>query len=485
MGDKNTTEAPTVESVSKQLGEISEGLSTMKSWVDAKKAEKAAEDELKQKGLVAGGHHQAPMGYPTAGPSYNSIEQKALRNFGCKNVAELVQVNTGDSRFQHVPQEQKQMILALKEDVDVSRFMQQIFHDQPRDKSTEDRDIMGNVKGVLDGNYFAKNVLSPKVKAYGTGTATEGAELLNTVTSSMYIPEHELDMVVANAFKSIPMPSKDFKIPFGSGKGISKIQAESTTIAATNENTGEIVFSADRKLTDFTKLPEELNEDSAPNFLMIQRGESVMAAHRAIEQAILDGHHTTNVGDAAQDSDITGIDGRYAWDGLRRKALVNSATVDFLNAAATTPKLRDMRTLMGNHGGNPKDLLFVAPIKVWNQMKNLDEVTQHRLWGPNSSIRTGRMDDFDGIDVVISDYLRSDLNASGVYDAVTTDRSVVHLVKASRFMLGVRRAIKVRAVPNPVPPNDEWLLVSWFRGDFAGLPQSASEVSSVVGINIA
>lgn len=483
MGDNK--QAPTVESLSKQVEELSEGIKSMQTLIQAKKDEKAKEDDLQQKGILAAMAGGAPVHYPVAGIRHDSIEQKALRNFGCANVAELVQVNTSHPNFSYVPDEQKQMVTALKADLDVSRFMQQIFHNQPRDRSTEEKDINGNVKGLLDGNYYGKNVLAPKVKAYGTGTATEGAELLNTVTSSMFIEEFELEFVVANAFQTIQMPSKDFNLPFEDGLGISQVQGEGATIASTNENTGDINFSADRKLTKFVKLPEELNEDSAPNFLAIKRMGAVKSAHRAIEQAILGGHHTANVGDAAQDSDITGIDGRYVWDGLRRKALVNSATVDFGNAAITTPNARALRTLMLNQGANPKDLLYIAGIKGWNQMKNLDETTQHRLWGPNSTIRTGRLDDFDGVDLVVSDYVRADLNASGVYDGVTTDRTALYLVKASRFMLGIRRPIKTRAVPNPVPPNDEWMIVSWFRGDFQGLPQSATEVSVVLGINIA
>jgi hypothetical protein len=37
---------------------------------------------------------------------------------------------------------------------------------------------------------------------------------------------------------------------------------------------------------------------------------------------------------------------------------------------------------------------------------------------------------------------------------------------------------------DPTPPGDRWLLASWWRGDFKGHTQSASETSVVLGRNV-
>jgi len=445
------------------------------------KAEAAiANYENQQAALIANGGFQT-----NAGSNGNSDEMRALRYFGCGSVKDLIQVNTAHEDFTHVPQELGHLVRQLKKDFDTSRMIQQVLHGETLDRGpVGDSDNFSNVKGILDGSYFAKHVLAPKLKAFST---TTNDDWVPTIVSSSYIEEFELDRQIAAQFRQVTMPSSPFDVPIQTDITVARKQAESCdpadNIAAASFGTGKITLEAE-KLVEYMCLPEELNEDSAPQILSLVRSEVVRAQGRAVETAILNG----DIAGTHQDSDVTAAaDARKSWDGLRKLALANSANgsvIDFLGAALTTAKLRDMRTAMGKFGVAERDLVWMVSSKAYHQMRALAEVTSVEKFGPMATILRGALSALDGVPIVITEYNRDDLNASGVYDGVTTDLSEVKLVNRSRFMSGVRRPIRVRAVMDPTPPGDRWLVASWWRGDFQGHAQSANEVSIAQGINV-
>lgn len=439
------------------------------------KAEAAAKKAEEDRAIML-----ASGGMKTAG-SHGSDEQRAMRYFGAKSVKDLLEVNTGHPKFKHVPDELKGLVRSLKEDFDISRLTQQIFRGEPRDSG----DVQAHVKGILDGSYFAREVLAPKLKAFGSTVVGAGDEWVPTMVSSQYIEEFELDRQVVDQFRSVNMPSSPFDVPVQKDVTVARKQPESCdpsdNLAAANFGTDKLTLEA-VKLVEHMCLPEELNEDSAPAILALVRQEVTAAQSRAWETAIINGDTTA----PHMDSDVTAAeDARKSWKGLRKLALANSATVGFAGAAVTTPKLRDMRTLMGKFGVSERNLVWILSSKIYQQFLNLDEVTTVEKFGPMATILRGSLAALDGIPIVISEFGRDDVNATGVYDGVTTNLSTALLVNRSRFMWGVRRAMRVKATMDPTPPGDRWLLASWWRGDFKGHAQSASEKSVVLGVNIA
>jgi len=438
------------------------------------KAEEAARKTEEEKAaLIAAGNR---------GGSYagNSDEQKALRYFGAKDVKDLLEVNTGAPKFKHVPDELKQLVKQLKEDFDISRMQQQIFQGEPRDQG----DTLAHVKGVLDGSYFAKNVLAPKLKAFGTGVVGGGAEWVPTMVSAQFLEEFELDRQVVDQFKGINMPSSPFDVPVQTDVTVARRQVESCStganVPAANFGTDKITLLA-QKLVEHMCLPEELNEDSAPQILSIVRGEVTAAQARAWETAIINGDNSG----VHMDNDVLGVvDARTAWKGLRKLALANSATVNFTAGAVTVANLRAMRTLMRKFGVSERNLVWLVSSKIYGQMLALPEVSTVDKFGPMATILRGSLAALDGIPIVISEYQRDDLNLNAVHAAPADALSNVLLVNRSRFFWGTRRPMRVRAVFDPLPPGDRWVLASWWRGDFKGFTQSASETSVVVGRNV-
>lgn len=423
----------------------------------------------------------------TTGANTNSDEQRALRFFGKSHPRDLMEVNVGEKKFSRVPDELKYLVLNFKKTVDVSRMISQMFNGDPVDfiGASEKKDRIGNCKGILN-THFGKEVLAPMIKAFGTGVSGGGQEWVPTAISSTYLEEFELRRVLESRFGSINMPTNPFKMPKISGVTKARKATEGQTgFTAGQFGTDDIEFSA-TKLEEFYVLPEELSEDSAPDFMAAGRDEVVRAQERAVESAILNGDNDgTHI-----DSDTQGFGADVAekiWNGLRKLALANSAngvTTSFGAATLTEALLRTLRASLGKFGSDVENLIWIAGPSVYTQFLALPSVVTIDKMGPMATVLKGALAAYQGIPILNSEWMREDLNATGVYDGITTNKAGLVLVRADRFMIGNRRPIKVKLMED-LPGNDRWLLASYRRVDFKGHTQSATEKSVGYGYNIA
>lgn len=414
----------------------------------------------------------------------NSDERACMAYFGVNHVSKLLHVNTGDPMYSQVPPHLKAQVLELKRSVDISRMLQQRFHGEPTDRYDEKTGkVLTSVKGVMDGTYYARNVLAPKLKAFDT---TADADWVPTAVASQFFEEFELDRQVLQQFQSITMPTNPYDFPVQDSVTEARIQGENATITDVKFSTGKLTFDA-TKLAEFYILSSEIDEDSAPPILNLARREVAEAQMRAYEQAIINGDSDGT----HQDTDTDGGAAELAaksMDGLRKLGLANSAngsTVDFAAAAVTLAKLRECREAMGKFGVSERDLVWLVSSKVYNQMLALPEVTTVEKFGPMATVLRGALAALDGIPIIISEFQRDDVDATGVNSGGPNTFSTLQLVNRRRFYWGVRRPLRTRVTFHPVPPNDQWLMASWSRVDFQGHVQDAGEVSCVVGINIA
>jgi len=105
-------------------------------------------------------------------------------------------------------------------------------------------------------------------------------------------------------------------------------------------------------------------------------------------------------------------------------------------------------------------------------------------YGPMATINTGVLGTILGIKIVVSQYMRDDISAAGVYDGTASQYTGLLLVNKSRFFVGQRRPIVVKAQAD-LPAQDRFLLASYQRKTFVAMPQSATERSVVYGIKAA
>ncbi len=464
----------TMQETLARMQELNERVST---------AEKKAADAESHK--IANIGRGAPAGsHPVVGG--DSDEQKAMRAFGCSNVKQLMEVNTGHPRFNAVPDYYKHMVRQLKTTVDTARWVSQCFHGAPQDHigTTEAQDNVARIKGLTD-TYFGRNELAPRLKAFSSTGAGTGDEWVPTLMASSYIEEYQLPHVLEGRFETIQMPSNPYDLPKQSGLTKARIIAENAAITDTTFTTAKITFTA-TKLGEYHILPEEMTEDSAPDIMAAARDHVVLAQIRAVESAILNGDNDGTHIDSDTQAGAADL-AEKIWKGLRRQALANSAngsTTDFSNAAVTAANLRTQRARMKLHGSNPADLLWIVGPVVYTQLLAIPEVATIEKFGPMATILKGALAAYQGIPIVNSEHMRENLNASGVYDGVTTNRAGILLVNLRRWYVGQRRPIKVKAMAD-LPSYDRFLLASYQRKDFQGHAQGASEISVSYGYNIA
>jgi len=419
-----------------------------------------------------------------------SDEQRLLRTFHCRNLPELLQVNSCAGKFRHVNEGDKAAVLELKKTFDIARWTRQMFHGEARDPEFKDDVAQGPaVRGILDSR-FAKDVrLKELCRAFSSTGAGDGDEWVPTIVSSTYVEEYELERKLAALIKELPAPSSPWDLSVQTDKTRARLIAENTNMTDVNFGTDKITFTA-RKLGEYFIIPEELNEDSAPAILELGRAEIVSSQIRAIEDALVNGDTTGT----HMDSDVTAAsDNRKAWMGLRKLALAASSTIDFAGAAMTDPLTRDMRKLAGKYGINPKQCGWVVGPAAYQQMQALDAFSTLEKFGPQATNISGALGMAYGIPVIVSEFVREDLNDSGVYDGVTTNRTVAHFANLTRFYIARRRPIKIRVVQDPNVEADRWKLASYQRLDFKGHKQAgtayasgstSTERSSILGIDI-
>ena len=123
----------------------------------------------------------------TIGHRSDSDEARATRYFGVSHPKQLLSINTADSRWAGVPGECKHLVRELKKSVDVGRFVAQIFHGEGLDKigATEAQDRVTAIKGILDTAY-GRDVLAPRLKAFGSTVSGAGDEWVPTAIASSY-----------------------------------------------------------------------------------------------------------------------------------------------------------------------------------------------------------------------------------------------------------------------------------------------------------
>jgi HK97 family phage major capsid protein len=439
---------------------------------------KALEDE--KAAAIASGKGWAPVSR-----SGMSDEQKAMRMFGVSHVKSLLTVNTAHPRYRRVPDEYKHMVVELKKNMDTARFIAQLFHGQPLDRigQTEEKDFIAHVKGIFDTPFGREIAL--QVKAFGSTVSGSGDEWVPTAMAASYIEEYEQERVLASRVRTIPMPTNPFELTVMKNVTKARKATENTSATAATFGTDKLTFSA-TKLVEYYEIPEELNEDSAPDFLAAGRDEVVKAQDRAEEAAMLNG-----------DDDGTHIDSdtqagaadlcEKIWKGWRRQAIANSAngaTVDASNALFSEAVGRTMRARMGKFGSNPGELLWIVGASVYTQLLALPSVITVDKFGPQATVLRGALAAYQGIPIVNAEYMREDLNATGVYDGLVTDRAGVLLVNTTRWYLGQRRPIRVKLMQD-LPKDDRWLLASYQRKDFKGHTQGAVEKSVIYGYNLA
>ena len=289
-------------------------------------------------------------------------------------------------------------------------------------------------------------------KAMDTAESTGGGSWIPTGFSSQLIEQYRLALMVANALPQIDMPTSPYEMPVQTNTPTSYFVAESTADDPSSGPTGDITTRKPtltaKKFFAHLQLSTELDEDSIIPMLPRIRASFAQSLADALEDCLING----DTASPHMDSDTTSATSRRkAFLGLRAIAVDQSYTTALTTFNADT--LTNMRFGMGKYGVNPKNLVMITGAKGYGRLLRLKDAAANPVvltidkFGPQATAVTGTLAKFDGIDILISEFMREDLNANGIYDATETDTGILMVFKPG-FLIGNRRKITLKTWEN-------------------------------------
>lgn len=326
---------------------------------------------------------------------------------------------------------------------------------------------------------FFESEYRPLVHAMDSTTTGEGDEFVPTELSANLIERVNLELRVLANLGVSPMPSQPFEIP-GRASARKRLGKADEQTADTGQTKVKKVTPGSRKVTLDAKkfageglVSKEAEEDAIIAILPFLEEELVDYLAADLEDTSING----DTAGTHQDSDTTDADDpRRNWEGLRQLTPA-AAKIDGAAAAAlTVAHLRGNRKSMGRFGVSPADLFHLLSIAGYIQLLSDTNVMTLDKYGAQATILTGELARVDGVPVIVSEYVRTDLNATGVHDGVTETRQQALTVHRRGFVRGLRRGVSVQVLRELYAESDQDAVIVTTRQAFSSRHEAAEPV---------
>jgi hypothetical protein len=327
--------------------------------------------------------------------------------------------------------------------------------------------------------------LDEVVKALDTQETNGGAEFVFTGMSTAVINQVRQALKVSSLLPSIPMPTNPYKVPVELNPATAYLIPENTAdtgqtaVPPSQPGTGAITFNA-KSIAALTRISKELNQDSIIPMIPFIQSNLMRGLANGLENALING----DVQSTHQDNDTTGSTNvAKSFNGLRRLAIANTWTVDV--STFTLAALRSMRAAMGQYGINPDELVILASNAAYIKMLGWEQVLTLDKYGQNATVLTGELLRVDGIPVIVSPYMRQNLDSTGVNSATGANntKTAILLVHRSAFALGRVQDVEIVQSDEPIPFRQKTVMAD-MRADFLPTQPVATEPTVVLGRNI-
>lgn len=324
------------------------------------------------------------------------------------------------------------------------------------------------------------------LRAMDTDTSNEGVDWIPTGIGSSLHERVRASGKVAPLFQRITLPTNPWKWPLEGADATAYRVAEptgdtATKVGASTPGTGAATFDAEifggRVL--FSK---SLEADSALAILPYVQRKLVQAFVDAEERAILDG----DADGTHQDSDTNSAgatDAAWAWDGLRKRALANSSASG--GSALTVALLAARRADMDHYGLNPAEMAFIVPISSYYALVTDSNVITVDKFGPQATILNGQLGSLYGVPIIVSEHVRTNLNASGIHDAITTTKTYALAVNRMEWVMGQRTPLALETDDSIYRETYQRVVVGFMRQDFQNVnARGTSEDDTSIVYNV-
>lgn len=325
------------------------------------------------------------------------------------------------------------------------------------------------------------------------GMKSDGVKALTPTTVANWIPRDlsaeiyrrmYLTSAIAQAFMAgeIAMPTDPFDYPLVKGTGdfyLDNAGGDGSNATPSDPDIGKFTLST-RTFRGLRQLTDNAEEDSIIALLPELERDLADSARRAYESALINGDTTST----HQDSDVTGPkDARKAWKGFRKLALEANLKLDMSTGGLNRANLTSLKKGLGKWGADTSNLLWIWGPMADATLGGLDEFALAYARGGPTTFGDGAPKPAPyGGQWAVSEAMREDLNASGVYDGSTTTKGSVLIVHRPSFVCGYRRQFKFELDRNA--RAGLWDIIASFRRAFQPVETPSSTIKTVqIGYN--
>ena len=345
------------------------------------------------------------------------------------------------------------------------------------DKSAEGFEIARSIPALADE---WKHIC----RALDVDTSAEGTEWVPTGIGTSVHERVRASGKVAPLFQRIDIPTNPWKLPIEGADATAYRVAEptgDTESKPTASTPGTVAATFDAEIFGARTLwSRSLDADSAIAIQPFVLRKLVQAFVNAEERAIFDG----DTDGTHQDSDTHSAgatDAAWAWDGLRKKAIAQTVATA---TTCTALNLGVVRKAMGKWGVNPADLAFIIGVSNLHALLADTNLLTVDKMGPQAVILNGQIGSVFGVPVIVSEYVRENLNASGVYDAITTTKTYMLCVNRNEFAIGQRMAVDVEVDESIYRETFQRVGVMFQREDFQHIGSAATNEDVAIAYNV-
>jgi HK97 family phage major capsid protein len=304
------------------------------------------------------------------------------------------------------------------------------------------------------------------IKAMDTQETGAGAEWVEGGWSPEVVQRVAHRRMVASLFNRVYMPNNPYKFPVQGGPATAYITPENTadsgqtSVKFSNAGTAETTFTA-RKLSAAVRTSDELNQDSIANVAAHVQQSILQSLVDAEENALINGATGTHIDSDTQAGGSD--DARRTFNGLR-KLTPAAAKVDAGGYDTLTEAVRALRAQMGKYAINANDTVLITGMDGYYRLMNEGTVITQDKYGQAATILTGELGKFDAIPVVVSEYVRNDLDETGVYDTTDQGKTTIIIANRASFAIGDRQTVELEADREAIYGQD--ILIGRERIDF-------------------
>lgn len=296
------------------------------------------------------------------------------------------------------------------------------------------------------------------VKRIFADTSGYGAEMIPDVLSPRLFEALRGRRRLASLIQTMPMP-KELRLPYKAG-GLTPYRKGTVTANDPGQYRSSDVDTEQRSLTATglavrAQVDEDAAEDSIVAAMPIFDFELVAAIIDGEEDAIVNGDtsstHQDTIADwnpsSRWDSAALGAsdDHRRVWIGFRARGFDVSNTHDH----GSTQTFAGFQTLVSKlaapHGMEGELLALTSYEYAMVKMALFDQVVTVEKYGPQATILTGEVMKIGRVPVITSEFMTSDLAATGLFTDGSAGKSSMVIFNRSRFWMGERRGITVES----------------------------------------